>query len=1194
MNIRELHNLNFLILIFIISTNILLITSSDNLCPFEDLENLLQYYAKGINPSNSKDIYKRQYIHCVNGYNNSLYLIRDSKDKYFNENAGIFIGSSINIAKLENETINSLTELNEAEKDILRNLSHYIDKYAVDYFEKIENKTIFSPEKVKSINKKVYEIYEKKMKDVFDLKEYYNKKYSVHGFSFDLNLLTVFVKYYGMDYYTNEVRSFVAGKKNTINYMLLSYYFLNMKNDNINQKKLWSRIVLSSNRNYYKNKKYIGIYYDTSLDEKNEKNFKDFFSEFLRQFKKKHGINYYYFRLGNITDILDNGPKEQSDFAEEISKYNYTSNYQEIENITEGISKFIKVFNTPIVDINNYYQKHLIIFVNNISNVNGAINTNTFTDNGIQVILLVKITDEKKDSNLIKDKFNDTFNVITFHEYDQLEDYIYILKSAIIYNVQNFYYTNEIQLKTINTDTSSESDPDDTYRKNIYYNLKITFDNNLLSNGMEKNYNYFHIQLTYDKPNTNINMTFLVSQGNSFPDITNYDIPNFCLNSSVSKDNNPYINYSLKKYNTTNHFYISILANDLSYSLQITLKNTSSDIDDSNGRFGNAIVTPIEEQLIATYSKNLIYQKCPVDYFSLFKYFTSGVHHAENDNIFYKIIDLDMIACLYKNVLGPYFDILKDGSETKIKTDSGPYIGYALDLSIEESVDLYRNDVPLYLINKLHPFLINSIIKSESKTIVDNYNLYLTSEESDILKINHFTNMLEYLEERYSQATENYSKETKETKKLSETLKLAVFLRVLEHQKREDKDIEKEIGYLYEEKYDNYLEELSKTPFSFVTTNNTLNFQKMLVQSEKYSKITRPKKCLVSIVIAEALLWSNAFNKLLDNLGDFRISLTLYDFQTNSTILLLDFEEDINKIKKEIDDIKEYDGFQRPEIVDINIILKQQKTLFQYYDKGIKKCIVIVSTNNAVVYRNSFTSPNIDLLEDLYDEGIIVFDYSDQITFIEEDAKNKNSFYNSTRCPFIQYVPFYDYPSMADDHETLTKTISRFPIPITNIININLDLELGEDIHYEFNFTKEIKKLKQKDYFDQYNILYFTFDTPELKVFFSQDYIYPNNYSYEESYSIDQSGKQIKYDLKQLRHPDNPLFYMTISSPNKVNNSIIYMDICDNDGNCLIGRFKLNFYISFIVIGIGILGYGIYICFCETNFKKESNIFERK
>ncbi len=185
-----------------------------------------------------------QYIHCVNGYNNSLYLIRDSKDNYFNEEAGIFIGSSINIAKLENETINSLTDLNETEKDILRNLSKYKGIKAEEHFEKIVNKSIFSPEKVKSINEKVYEIYAEKMKEAFHLIKYYNKNYSVHGYSFDLNLLTVFVKYYGMDNYTSEISSFVR-RRTTINYMLLSYYFLNLKNDNINQKKLWSRIVLS-------------------------------------------------------------------------------------------------------------------------------------------------------------------------------------------------------------------------------------------------------------------------------------------------------------------------------------------------------------------------------------------------------------------------------------------------------------------------------------------------------------------------------------------------------------------------------------------------------------------------------------------------------------------------------------------------------------------------------------------------------------------------------------------------------------------------------------------------------------------------------------------------------------------------------------------------------------------------------------
>ena len=438
----------------------------------------------------------------------------------------------------------------------MKNLSHYIGEEAIKHYKKIENETYFSPEKVKSINKQVYDMYREKMKHDFQLDDYNNKPYSVHGFSFDLNLLTFYVKYYKMDDYLNKAKDFILGKKNTIDYMLLSYYFLNLKSDNTNQKKLWSRIALSSDRNYYKNKKYIGIYYDTSLKVEYEKNFTNFLSEFLRQFKKKHGINYYYFRLGNKSHIIDDREREQSEFAQNITNYNYTSNSTDIENITEGISKFEKVFNTPIKEINKYYQNHLIIFVNNISNVNGIINTDIFTNNGIQVILFVKITD-KNDLNLIKAKFNDKFNVITFHEYKNLNDYIYILKNAIIFNVQNFYYTNKIQLKNINTDTSSDRDSDDTYRKNILYNLKITFNEKLLSNNRAEDYNYFHIQLIYDGNNkvynNNINMTFLVSQENPFPDITNYDIPNFCLNNSVPKENNPYINYSLKKYNTSNY-----------------------------------------------------------------------------------------------------------------------------------------------------------------------------------------------------------------------------------------------------------------------------------------------------------------------------------------------------------------------------------------------------------------------------------------------------------------------------------------------------------------------------------------------------------------------------------------------------------------------------------------------------------------
>ena len=1171
-----LHNFIFLIFIFITSTNIVLIASSyENKCQFTELEDLLQYYAKGINPLTHEDsYYKWEFIHCVNGFHNKTYLLRDEKNPEFNDNAGIFIGSSINLFQLEKD-IDSLINITDEERDTLKNLSKYKGNEAIEYYKKIENETLLPPEAVERINKEVYEKYYNEMKSYFELRGYDSNNNSIHGFSFDLNLLTFFVKYKGIGNYLKEVKNFIVGHNDKINYNLLSYYFLNLKSDNYVQKKLWSRIVLSSDHNYYKNKKYIGIYYDSSLAVDNEESFKNFLIYFLIQFRVSESGDYYYFSLANVYGFLNDEPRSQSEIKEDISKYNYTSNFSEPENITEGISKFVDVFNTGIKDIDNYYQKHLIIFVNNVSNIKDyRINTDNFTNNGIQVILFAKINKEgdEGDEGIIREKFHDKFNIIFFYKYDQLEYYPYILKSAIIFNVQNFDYENEIELKNIKTNTFSD-DPETLTRKNIYYNLKITFDENLLAENNEETYYYFHIQITYDDPelinisyHNNINMTFYVSQDNPYPDIINYSIPNYCLSSSVSKDksDNPYINYSLKKYNTSNRFYISIMANDLGYSLQINLVHTSSYINDSNGRFGkeNAEI----RQLIYTFPSCPVLRQCSVDYIDLLKYYSSGVHRADNENFFHEIIDLNMMACLYNNVLGPYFEV----SNNKIMEDYGPYIGYAIDLSKEENVDLYKDGVPLYLVNKLHPFLINSIKKDFAIETMNDYNLNLTLEESDILNIYHMNEIMKDWNDKIN--------------KMSDTLKLSMFLRILENPINDN--IDKDIDDLNSDR-DKYLQELIKTPLSFVTTKETINFQLMLIQSES---VLKPKKCLVSIVIAKALLWSNAFLNLLNNLENYRISLTVYDLDTQQANTLLDFEEDIDKINGVIQDIKEYDSFQRAEVVNIDTVLSQQKNLFQYYDKGVKKCIVIVSTFNAVIYRNSFSKPNKDLLQDLYNDGILIFDYSDHINFIEEDDITLG-FYNSSRNPYIQHVPFLDYVDMAKDYQTLTKMINRFPIPVTNIMNINLDLDLGEEIHYEFNFVQEIEKLKDKDYFDTYNILHFNFDTTGLKVYFSQDYIFPNNYSSDISFNIDDNNKEIKYDLKKL---NNNRFFMSISSSNKVDNSIINIEICDDDGNCLRRAFNLKFYISFIVIGVGLLGYGIYICFCETNFKKESNIFERK
>ena len=66
---------------------------------------------------------------------------------------------------------------------------------------------------------------------------------------------------------------------------------------------------------------------------------------------------------------------------------------------------------------------------------------------------------------------------------------------------------------------------------------------------------------------------------------------------------------------------------------------------------------------------------------------------------------MNMIGCLYRNVYGPFFEIFKD----TIEYEYGPLIGYGINLSKESNIKLFKDKIPLYLINKLQPFLENSI-----------------------------------------------------------------------------------------------------------------------------------------------------------------------------------------------------------------------------------------------------------------------------------------------------------------------------------------------------------------------------------------------------------------------------------------------------------------------------------------------------
>ena len=1158
-----------LIFLFLVSLNPTFI-KSQNLCPFKELENFLQYYRKGINPTEKEDNdqYKWEFIHCVNDYHNSTYLYKNSKDPYFKENSGVIIGSSINLGKLNEDFINNnLTNLKQDDRDKLIKLIGKFGKDAELIFDDITFN--FTEDEINYINKQVYNQYYIEMKKYFGLERMNigHNKYSI-----ELVLLTFFVKYYEMDKYLLEAKECLKAHLN--NLFLLSYFFLNLRSDNYLQKKLWSMVTLSSDIGYNNNYiRHIGLYFDSELESSNEKNFKSFIQNFLQLV----GFKDYFYSMGNTSGLIYEDPLNTDNFNKFIESHIFCTNDSVQENITKGISYFKDAFNKQIIE-NIYYEKHLVIFINDISNIKEEIATKYFVDNGIQVILFSKIN-KKSDEIIIKEKFKDEFNIITFYDYSELstkKEYIILLRNLLNYNIQYYTYIDE----TINIQNVK------TFGKNNMHNFKINFDKDILFPPDDSENYYFHISLVYNnskeienKYKNNSNLTFLLSENNPFPDIINYSIVNFCFNETVSSDPrlSPFINYLIND-NTKNYFYISITnAYDIEYSLIINLTSTiSKNIEATNGDFGHENIIPNTTDSIATFSDKCIQKNCMIDNFNFFKYFSSGVHFTNAQDNFSKIIDMDMIGCLYKNVYCAYFVI--EQSETKY--EKGPMIGYGLNLSNFTSVNFFNGSIPLYIINKLHPFLADTIDMKNAEAILKDYNLYLTQEETYALNTYYLSSIFHDLENNH-----------KKFKELNANLKLSIFLRVLEQRPSRDY-IDSYISDLAND-IDKYIRNLRNLERSRMTSPLTLDFQMMITQTKN---ILQPKKCLLSFVIGKSLIWSDEFYDLISKIviTNYRISISYYDPESNTAEMLIDFNEDIDEIKNKILEIKN-NTLKKTEKVDIDIVLRQQKKLFKYYDEGIKKCIVIISTReDDIFYKYEFTKPSIDLLEDLHNSGITIFDYSDHINFILDDEDDNLGFFNSTKSKYIQFVPFLNFSDMNQNTITLTNIINRFPIPINKIQEIYLDMERDEEIVYEFDLKKEIDKLKEKNYFDKYNKLKFKFINSGLKIYFSNKFIFPNNYSNDFNFSANDENREVLYDLKSL-DPFHHKFFMTIhSTENRIDNSVVNLDLCDDNNKCLKNDFYFKFYIAFIIVGVFVLFYGIYICCCENTFKKEGNIFEIK
>lgn len=1167
---KEYYFFIFLILIFI---NVVLI-KPQSLCQFKSDEEMIKYYIKGVIPDTKTFTdtinFKWEFIHCINGYSYSTYIIKENGEDFY-ENSGIFIGSSVDLGKLSPELINNMTYLDERIKDKLKAISGKFGEEAENYFNNSGGNFTLNQNDINIINENVYSYY---------LSEMHNY-YEVNNLSYNLEmcLLTFFVKFYGLFSYLDESKNYLRLQQ----IYMLSYYFLYIKNSNYIQNKLWHIITLSNTTVDY-NYHHISFYVDSTLrNEEHQNQIRQWMRNYISMSNNRRKL----YSFGNYLGPQSNNEKKYifnyTEFDKMIKEYEFIYNMNEDPN--NGIKKMEEVlaFNASLFK-ERYYQRHLIIFLNSLPK--RKIRTDKFIEQGINVILIFKIS-FRSDYQQMMTRFEDNFNFIPFYEYTDLtKDYNYttMLNGQINFYVEPFIYNNEIiEIKGIKM-----------IDKNNMQSFKIVYDEKPSIS------NYFHVSLTYNNEKeikylhkNNANITFFLSDHNPFSDIGDYQLINFCFNNTVSSNftNSPYINYKIyERDNDENYFYITIFGNEIDYNLRVELLNDFDNITTtSNGLFGTLSVQPLTSELVSTFSEKCIQKLCNVDYISLVKYFTSGLHYINIDdaNLFNKIFDLKMFECLYKNYFCPFY--LMDERSTIYS--SGPFIGYGIDLPKLTENELNKDFIPLYLINKLHPFLLNNFTREYSKETLDQYNLNLTLEELTILNLDYLSNIFQ---------------QTKGLKYFDDfpvNIQLALFLRATELGSTSGI---KYLDALFKGEIDIYLQALMKSDKTHTTTFESLNFQMLLIQSTKISKL---KKCLLSFVMGKSLLWSEVLLELINKFSDYRISLSYYDDESKETVLVQYFTESIAEIKDKIYSITQNStSVDKTTNVDINSILEQQYPLFKYFDYGIKKSIIIVSTHTNGTFSYNFTDFQNEKLEQLCELGINIFDYSDRINFIEKDNNTKDkdrddyNFYNTKKSEYIQFVPYSKYFDMSDNYITLYNIINKYPIPIKKIKSIYLDLHPNEEIIFEFNLLKEKDTKKEEEKrkilnMDNYNKLRFIFGPSNLEIYFSRIFPFPNKYTCDYNYSIDKDDEntEIIYDLKDLFSDDNNTkFYMTIKALKKIDDLFVDLEVCKDGGTCLRESFYFKFYIGFTLAGIIIFIYGIYICFCETTFKKESNIFDIK
>ena len=1080
-------------------------------CPFKDKESLFSFYSKGIlnitEPYNADTFY-----YCVNG--NSLKgYIESSYGDEFKEETGIYVGAGINLGSINFEYLPD-------DSSIRRNLSGLINKKGKEAEKALKGKDIFNEYSINIFNQFVYMKY---------LEEFENKYKDISPNSIKISLLSFYVKFHSTTIFS-KIDSLIKNK----NYDEIQYYILTLNGGNYISKKLWY-LTLSIPGNKINNFYYhIGIIFDSKLKEDTD----------ITDFKKniKNFISWNENNKYSISDSNDFILKNlNSDEAYSIfDKYVY--HYIENESLKQQTNNMISYLQNEISFPDNYFQRILLLFLTEKPDLSSL----DLENSKINAILYGKIS-ENFSYNDMENIIGNNYNVILFEQLNEVYDFSSILFSIINRQINVFNVNTEINetLKIKNIITRREIS---------YQSFKI-----ILPDNREKE-RIIHLSLSHNNidniinNNYNVNISIFASFDNPYPDVFDNSIKN--LGNNVL---NSFINVNCS--NSKNHFYILIFGSDLNYTLTISNCESNCSIE-SNGIYKyHRNITIYDKK--ATFSPNCSRPKCPFPLEDFYKLYSIGISNNEQSLFF----SWEIYNCFFDNKFCVYFDLKDD----LIDIDKGPIVGENIILKNETEFSLFKDKkIPFYLINRFYPLLGKFYSNETIKKNVENYNLYFTIEELNLIN----SDFLDYKKNDFLKIVPKTCLNS-----ISSSIKLTLFLRSLSSNL-----IQEEINLACKKKNEEFYQKIMKNEENL----NLKGLEKLLIESN-FNKIK--SKALISFVIGKSMLFNYEIKTILSSFSDYQVSISYYNDKENYTYLLRDFSYD--NCDSVINNFITNHNFENTSYLDMNNILLQQKKLFQYYDYGFQKVIIIISKkkDSSLEYNFNYKliEPNREIIKKIDDLGINYLHF----TNVYEKSKFENKNY---WLKVHQIINIKNGNSLISDIDLLINYIKIMPIPMTSLSNLILDLKQNEIITFEFklkndNSIEKEKKAKTPIIQNENENIKFIFDSPNINVHFSQFFPFPNDLFYDIQYEVYSSdySKEINVKSKDL----SKKFYMSIEGLENLTYLKVDIYECEDKNKCMKQIIQKYIKIGFLVGGILMFLFGIYVCLSDSIIKRQTNIFEK-